>query len=83
MALGRKTGGRSKGTPNKLTTSVKEAFEIAFRSMQAEKDVNLLDWGKANPTDFYKISARLIPETINSRVTHTLEALVAGANDAD
>ena len=83
MALGKKTGGRVKGTPNKLTTSVKEAFEIAFRSMQAEKTVNLLTWGKENPTDFYKIAARLIPETINSRVTHTLEALVAGANDAD
>lgn len=79
-----KTGGGSrKGVPNKLTRSVKEAFEIAFNSMQKEKNVNLLEWGKGNPTEFYKISARLIPETLNSRVTHTLESLIAGSNDGE
>lgn len=79
-----KTGGGSrKGVPNKLTRSVKEAFEIAFNSMQEEKGVNLLEWGKGNPTEFYKISARLIPETLTGRVTHTLESLVAGGNDGE
>lgn len=87
QAMGRpkglpKTGGGSrKGIPNKLTRSVKEAFEIAFTSMQDEAGVNLLEWGKKNPTEFYKISSKLIPETVNNRVTHTLESLIAGSND--
>lgn len=58
---GERRGGRKKGTPNKLTASVKEAFEIAFNELQQERGVRLTDWARKNTTEFYKLAARLIP----------------------
>lgn len=66
---GERRGGRKAGTPNKLTKSVKEAFEQAFNAMQEEPGVKLGDWGKTNPTEFYKLAARLIPTELNAKVT--------------
>lgn len=53
--------GRRAGTPNKLTQSVKEAFEAAFNDLQSDEANSLLQWAKQNPTDFYKLAAKLIP----------------------
>lgn len=66
---GEHRGGRKAGTPNKLTRTVKEAFEIAFQTLQEEPGVKLGDWGKANPTDFYKIAARLIPTEVDATLS--------------
>lgn len=66
---GERRGGRKAGTPNKLTKTVKEAFEQAFNVMQEQRGVKLGDWGKANPTEFYKIAAKLIPSEINAKVS--------------
>jgi hypothetical protein len=59
MAKGRKTGGRRRGTPNKLTKSAKEAFGFAFDAIGGTRA--LADWAKDNATEFYKLYARLIP----------------------
>lgn len=71
MAKGGKRpgSGRKKGTPNKLTKTVKEAFEQAFNAMQAEPKVKLEAWGKENPTEFYKLASKLIPSEINAKVS--------------
>lgn len=66
---GERRGGRKAGTPNKLTKTVKEAFEQAFNAMQEQPGVKLGDWGKENPTEFYKIAAKLIPSEINAKVS--------------
>lgn len=66
---GERRGGRKKGTPNKLTRTVKEAFETAFHAMQEDPGVKLGAWGKANPTEFYKLAARLIPAEIDAKVS--------------
>lgn len=65
----KKTGGRKAGTPNKLTKTVKEAFEQAFNAMQEQPGVKLEEWGKANPTEFYKLASKLIPSEINAKVS--------------
>lgn len=52
--------GRTKGVPNKITRSAREAFQLAFAAIQ-EGPSKLEDWAKANPTEFYKLYARLIP----------------------
>lgn len=59
----KKTGGREKGTPNKLTKTVREAVELAFTEMNedATQPYSLIEWGKKNPKDFYLIAAKLIP----------------------
>lgn len=61
MALGKKYGGRKKGTPNKLTACVREAFQEAFNAIQGNQDQNLIQWGLRNPTEFYKLASKLIP----------------------
>lgn len=71
MAKGGKRpgSGRKAGVPNKLTKTVKEAFEAAFNAMQEHPDVKLEDWGKNNPTEFYKLASKLIPSEINAKVS--------------
>lgn len=59
--MGERFGGRQKGTPNKTTREVREWFNLVFRMLQKDPDVNLFEWAKANPTEFYKLAARLIP----------------------
>lgn len=64
-----KIAGRAKGTPNKLTQTVKDVFTNVFTELQEHPEVKLLEWAKLNPTDFYKLSAKLIPTAVNAEVT--------------
>lgn len=66
MALGAKTGGRKKGTPNKMTASAKAAFSHAFTKIGGANA--LAKWAKENPGPFYTLYARLIP--VDATVTH-------------
>lgn len=59
--------GRPKGVPNKLTRSAKEAFALAFDGIGGAEA--LIAWARDNPTDFYKLYARLIPTEANVSVT--------------
>ena len=63
-----KMGGKVKGTQNKLTRTVKETVLAVFDDLQADPKANLLAWGKDNPTEFYKIAAKLIPTELNANV---------------
>lgn len=58
-----KTGGRRKGTPNKTTSSIKQAFLEAFEKLGGVDA--LVKWAAANPTDFCKFYARLLPREIS------------------
>jgi hypothetical protein len=62
MAKGKKTGGRTKGTPNKITRSVREAVLQSFIDLGGSEA--LTAWAMSNQTEFYKIAARLIPTEI-------------------
>lgn len=55
--------GRPKGVPNKLTRSIKEAFQIAFDKNGGAE--GLAKWAAENPTEFYKLAARMIPLDVN------------------
>lgn len=60
MAKGRKTGGRTKGTPNKTTALAKEAIELAFEGIGGVS--TLQEWAKANMTDFYRsVWVKILP----------------------
>jgi hypothetical protein len=63
-----KIGGKVKGSQNKLTRTVKETVLAVFDDLQADPKANLLSWGKENPTEFYKIAAKLIPTEVNANV---------------
>lgn len=58
-----KIGGRQPGSENKFTKSVKEAFAEAFDRMGGADA--LVEWGKENPTDFYKLASKLIPVDVS------------------
>ena len=51
--------GRPKGSVNKTTALAKEAFALAFKGLGGAKA--LQEWATENPTEFYKLFARLIP----------------------
>lgn len=54
--------GRKKGSQNKVTKAFKEALLDAFHGLGGTDA--LIKWGKENPTEFYKIAARLIPTEV-------------------
>lgn len=74
-----KTGGKVKGTPNKLTKTVKETVLAVFNDLQQDPQANLLAWGTDNPTEFYKIAAKLIPTEVNANV----QSVVINFKDAE
>jgi hypothetical protein len=63
MAKGLKTGGRVAGTPNKLTTDVRQALQQAFDEMGGVPA--LVSWGASNPSEFYRLWAKLLPKELN------------------
>ena len=60
--------GRPKGSVNKLTKTVKERVLEVFNELQEDSEANLLSWAKTEPTEFYKIAAKLIPSDINAKI---------------
>jgi hypothetical protein len=60
--------GKPKGAKNKLTISVKETVMAAFEDLQNDPKANIVTWGKENPTEFYKIAAKLIPTELNANL---------------
>lgn len=62
MAKGKKTGGRRKGTPNKVTGAFKEAVALCYEEIGGIRTFK--KWATRNQTEFYKIAARLIPHEI-------------------
>lgn len=54
--------GRPKGSQNKTTVKVKEAFETAFEELGGVPA--LVEWARKEPTEFYKQYAKLLPVQI-------------------
>lgn len=52
--------GRPNGARNLVTRAAREAFEMAFEQLGGVDA--LMSWARVNPTEFYKLYARLIPE---------------------
>lgn len=68
-----KTGGRTKGTPNKLTVSARDAFQSAFDTIGGAE--RLGKWAEENETEFFKLFARLIPQdvAVSGHISQTIE----------
>ena len=72
----KKIGGRTKGSPNKLTRTVKECVLEAFNQLQEDPNANLFEWGKKNPKDFYQVAAKLIPTEVQATVENVAKQKV-------
>lgn len=64
--------GRKAGSTNKFTASIKEAFRHAFDAIGGTDA--LAAWARDNPTDFYKLAARLIPVEVQGKIQHAVTA---------
>ncbi len=75
MALGRKTGGRQKGTPNHNTTELKGAILAAFGHLGGQ--AYLVRVGKENPQVFCTLLGKVLPMTVQGDAEHPLTITVA------
>lgn len=73
MALGRKTGGRKKGTPNKVTTATRETLQAAFEELAPDFVAVMRAAKEAEPTEFASLYLRLaefsVPKLARTEVT--------------
>jgi hypothetical protein len=65
MALGKKTGGRKKGTPNKTTAALKDAILTAVEGAMPGGKVGYLKWlAKHNSSAFASLLGKVLPTTL-------------------
>lgn len=58
-----KTGGRSSGTPNKLSGIAKDNIAAVFNRLGGT--AGMAEWAKENKTQFYQIYSKLLPLQVN------------------
>lgn len=72
IGAGKAGPGRPKGLPNKTTLAMKAAISEVYAKLQDKSGgdhAHFQGWAEENPTEFYKIAAKLIPQDINANVT--------------
>tara|TARA_R110002072_G_scaffold83875_1_gene190030 strand:- start:1048 stop:1338 length:291 start_codon:yes stop_codon:yes gene_type:complete len=62
----KKTGGRKKGTPNKVTTSLKDAIMNAFDVLGGEE--YLVEIAKQDHKTFCSLLGRVLPKEISASI---------------
>lgn len=60
---GNRGKGRPKGAKNKTTALVKEALSAVYKDRGGNKA--LLAWADENPTEFYKLWGRMLPQEVS------------------
>jgi len=69
----KKTGGRKKGTPNKVTSSVKEAIMNAFDKVGGEE--YLMEVAKNDHRTFCSLLGRVLPKEISANIHSDLDLM--------
>ena len=59
MAKGQKTGGRQAGTPNKISTTVRDNVVSVFDEIGGTEFMKR--WATENPNQFFALYAKLLP----------------------
>src|SRR5208282_6651091 len=73
MALGKKTGGRKKGTPNKTTAALKDAILAAADEALPGGKVGYLKWlAKNNSSAFAGLLGKVLPSTLAGDPTNPI-----------
>ena len=80
---GNKNSGRKKGSKDKLPQTVKETYVRAFHELQkkAENKTTLVNWARANPTEFYKLATKLIPTEVEGKLDVAVRAIKVTIDD--
>ena len=74
--------GRPKGSPNKLTKTVRGTVLSTFNKLQEDKEHNLEAFAKKYPRDFYTIASKLIPTEIRGTINTSDEIDYSKLSDA-
>lgn len=61
-----KLGGRQKGTPNKLTVTIKEAIEASFNEVGGSKYLSKMAFEE--PKAYMALIGKVIPQQVNATV---------------
>lgn len=72
MATGKKTGGRQKGSENRLTGLAKDNIAAVFNRLGGT--AGMAAWAEENKTEFYRLYARLIPVQLTGEGGGPLQA---------
>lgn len=71
-----KTGGRQKGSPNKITKAFKDILTDTIHALEDNSDkgedeahTGLLEFAKNNPKEFYRIASKLVPQEMVGELT--------------
>lgn len=84
MSKGAKTGGRVKGTPNRMTQTAKEAIACAAEALGGAD--RLVEWAKEDPANekvfWGTIYPKLLPLQVSGEGGGPLQLVIASA-DAD
>lgn len=75
MAVGNKTGGRIKGTPNKLGTTAKENIAAVF--VRLGGTAAMAKWAEENQTAYYSIYSKLLPHEITGDAENPVHLVIA------
>ena len=78
-----KTGGRVAGTPNRITASIRQAFQDTFDRLQNDDEASLDAWAKKNLTEFYKLTSKLIPLDVAVQGGLTLNVITGVPDEPD
>lgn len=70
----RKSGGRLRGTPNRLTGAFREAVLHVYNSLGGHNA--FLEWARENPSEYYRIAARLIPVELRSGEDRVINVII-------
>lgn len=71
-----KTGGRLPGTPNRFTGTFREAVQVVYERLGGH--AAFLEWAKKNPTEYYRVAARLIPTEMREGNTEPIRVVIYG-----
>ena len=86
MSTREKTGGRTAGTPNKVTATVKDNIIAVFNRL--EGTAGMAKWAMENQTQFYQIYAKLLPVDLNGSIDHNvsiskIERIIVNSTDTN
>lgn len=57
--------------PKNTPPSIAQALSAAFWELQIDRHVCLTEWGRRNPTEFYKLVAKLLPAELKLQIENT------------
>ena len=69
--------GRPVGAVNKLTRTVRDTVLEVFNELQEDPEAKLSAWAKNEPTEFYKIAAKLIHTEIKGTIKNVITVRIS------